>query len=49
MWLSGFFFSTGFGVENFDEEPYPLPNVNGAILKKVNEKVKSLTKSAESM
>ncbi|XP_074608281.1 S-phase kinase-associated protein 1-like [Acropora palmata] len=25
----------GFGVENFDEEPYPLPNVNGAILKKV--------------
>ena len=32
-----YFFSTGLGIEDFDDEPLPLPNVSGAILKKVNE------------
>ena len=39
-----FFFPTGLGIADFDDEPLPLPNVNGAILKKVNKKAKSMNK-----
>lgn len=42
--MAFFFFPTGLGIADFDDEPLPLPNVNGAILKKVNKKAKSMNK-----